>query len=678
MKNLNLKFSFYRGLGRILMNDQYKTKEQLIKELIELRLKKFELEKSEAERKDLEKMYKRYEIIANTSKELMTLINKNYVYEAVNESYAKAHKSIQEAIIGKTVADIWGEKVFNTIIKKYLDACLQGNEVHYQEKFRFPGLEQHCFNVAYYPYYSEKGKVTHAVVFTHYISEKETKKEGQEREKLMKSIIYNANVWINVTDENGNIVVWNKEAENISGYSSEEVIGNNKIWEWIYPDEKYRNEINAKLKKRQVLRNFETTISRKDDEMRIISWNLGNLVDNKNNYIGSIAIGTDITDYERMKEEFQKIEKLESIGILAGGIAHDFNNLLTGVLGNIALAKLYLKEDKLEETLERLEEAEKVSLSSKNLTQRLLTFSKGGSPIKEFTDISALLKEAVEFALSGSNVKPQFTISDNLWMVEIDKEQIKQVINNLIINSDQAMPNGGIVEIKAENVIINEEDDLPLKEGKYVKISIDDNGIGIAKENLSKIFDPYFTTKQMGTQKGTGLGLAICHSIIKNHDGYITVESQVGVGTTFYIYLPSCLSNNEEVKKDTNENKGKILVMDDEKIVRDIAGLILEQLGYKTDFAEHGDKAVKIYKDAKESAEPYDAVILDLTVPGGMGAKETLKKLLEIDPQVKAIISSGYSNDSIMADYKQHGFVGAIAKPYKIKELSDLLCKVIG
>jgi CheY-like chemotaxis protein len=306
----------------------------------------------------------------------------------------------------------------------------------------------------------------------------------------------------------------------------------------------------------------------------------------------------------------------------------------------------------------------------------LLTFSKGGAPIKKTESITEVIKDSAEFALRGSNVKCEFFIPNDIWPTEIDKGQISQVISNLIINADQAMPGGGIIKVRVENLVVSAEHALPIKEGKYVKIEIEDEGIGIHKEHLARIFDPYFTTKQ----RGSGLGLATSYSIIKKHDGYITVESELGVGTTFYIYLPAS-SKQILTKKEFEERpilgKGRILVMDDEKVVRDVTGILLKHIGYDVEFAKDGVEAIELYKKAEESKQPFDAVIVDLTVQGGMGGEQMIKKLLEIDPNVKAIVSSGYSTDAIMSNFKQYGFSGVVTKPYRIAELSETLYKVL-
>jgi PAS domain S-box-containing protein len=386
------------------------------------------------------------------------------------------------------------------------------------------------------------------------------------------------------------------------------------------------------------------------------------------------AIVRDITDRKRAEQEIIKAQKLESVGVLAGGIAHDFNNLLTGILGNISFAKL---ESNPEEIAMCLDEAEKAAQRATNLTQQLLTFSKGGAPIKKVTTIYDVVKESALFALRGSNVVVEFSLADNLYPVKIDTGQISQVIHNLVINAKQAMPEGGKIQIFAKNVTIQQEEFPSLFSEQYVKIDIKDHGIGISPEHLQKVFDPYFTTKET---VGSGLGLAAAHSIIRKHGGYIKVGSEVGVGTIFSIYLPACTTQQPvekgtkpDILKKDNEHKlfkkGRVLVMDDENFILNLTGKILDKLGFTVDCARNGTEAIERYKRNKAAGDEYNVVILDLTIPGGMGGKETIENLIKIDPQIKAIVCSGYSTDPIMADYTKYGFSIALAKPFEANEL---------
>ena len=389
--------------------------------------------------------------------------------------------------------------------------------------------------------------------------------------------------------------------------------------------------------------------------------------------MGMVLVFRDITEKQKIEEERLKASKLESIGVLAGGLAHDFNNILTAILMNISLAKKCAYPQ--EEVFRRLTEAEKASLRAKDLTQQLLTFSKGGLPVKKTISIAQLIRDSVNFVLRGSSVRCEFFLSEDLWPVEVDEGQITQVIHNLVINAQQAMPQGGVIQIYGENVMISAEEaglGLPLPAGNYIKISLKDSGVGIPEEHLTKIFDPYFTTKE----KGSGLGLTTVYSIIQKHKGYITAQSKLGAGTTFHLYLPASqksIPTENRVEENPPSGKGKILIMDDENIVTEAVSQMLSYMGYQVEVAKDGSEAIQLYQKAKELGQPFQVTIMDLTVPGGMGGKEAIARLREIDPHVKAIVSSGYSNDPVMANFQQYGFSGVIAKPYRWEELSKLL-----
>lgn len=383
-----------------------------------------------------------------------------------------------------------------------------------------------------------------------------------------------------------------------------------------------------------------------------------------------IGIVLDITERKQMEEYMLQASKLESIGILAGGIAHDFNNILTVISGNISLAKMITEADN--EITDILTEVEQAALQARDLTQQLLTFSKGGAPIKETASIKDLLQESTAFVLRGSNVICTYQMDDDLWPVKIDKGQINQVINNLIINADQSMPDGGIIHLSAENVTSLSELPPSLNPADYIKVTIKDEGHGIMEEHLNKIFDPYFTT----SQKGHGLGLTTSYSIIKKHDGDINISSSVGSGTTVTIYLPAYPEQTVEYKNSpalTLRGQGNILIMDDEDIIRETLGKMLKRLGYTVRTATDGLNAINLYQEARHLSEPFDIVMMDLTIAGGMGGRETVQKLLEIDPAAKVSVSSGYSNDPVMADYQNYGFCGVLPKPYKIEEVNQIL-----
>lgn len=388
------------------------------------------------------------------------------------------------------------------------------------------------------------------------------------------------------------------------------------------------------------------------------------------------GIFRDISVRLKLEEEIQKAQRLESAGMMAGGIAHDFNNLLTAILGNVSLAKMFVPpEDKISV---RLDETEKAILRAQSLTQQLLTFAKGGLPITKTVDISDTIKESTEFVLRGTNLKCRCEIPHDLWPVEADVGQINQVLHNLVINAYQAMQDGGECRIEAKNVVIDSSNSIPLSAGKYVLISVYDKGTGIPREYLAKIFDPFFTTKA----KGSGLGLSTAYAIVRKHGGLITVDTEVGVGSIFNIYLPASDKPIVADALDTKDDavfmgEGRILLMDDENFVRQVANELLTYLGYEVDLAVDGKEAIDLYKKALAENKPYSAVIMDLTIPGGMGGKEAVAQLKKIDPDIVAIVSSGYANDPIMANYQKYGFDGMVPKPYKVEKLSKVLNETI-
>lgn len=385
-----------------------------------------------------------------------------------------------------------------------------------------------------------------------------------------------------------------------------------------------------------------------------------------------VSITRDITERRRMEEELLKADKLESVGILAGGIAHDFNNILDSVIGNISLAGMHLKPGS--KIFDLLSAAETASMRAPGLTGQLLTFAGSGTPLKETASISNLIKESSLFMLRGSKSECDFSIEEDLWPIDADMGQIGQVISNIVINADQAMPEGGIIRVAAENLVLEEKNEMPVKPGRCIRISVQDQGAGIAEKHLSKIFDPYFTTKQTGS----GLGLATAYSIIKKHNGHISVESLPGAETIFSIYLPASDKKIPVAEEfDLITGAGKILVMDDNRMLSEMAVDMLETLGYEAELAKDGAEAIEMYDKAKGSEKPYDAVILDLTIQSGMGGKEAVKKLLEIDPELKAIVFSGYSDSPVMSNYREYGFKGMMAKPFDFQTLGKVLNEVL-
>jgi len=418
-------------------------------------------------------------------------------------------------------------------------------------------------------------------------------------------------------------------------------------------NERYRRHLEEEIQRRTA------DLARTTDELRVANEKLR----------------AEMAERLRMENEILKIRKFESIGLLAGGIAHDFNNILAAILGNVSLAKMFsVSDDRL---YRRLSEAEKATVRARDLTQQLLLISKGGAPLrKRLSPIGDLIRDTATFILSGTNAQCVVHIPPEIWSLEIDEGQISQVVSNLVINAKQAMPDGGTVEVSAENVELGLGQVVGLAPGKYVKVSVTDHGVGISEEIADKIFDPYFTTKPTGS----GLGLAGSYAIIQKHDGIIRFESQPGVFTTFHFYLPASPDRKaapERVTENIRKGSGRVLVMEDDEGLRTLCSDMLGFLGYEADFAKSEAESVAMFARARGDGRPYDAVLLDLTVRGGGGARETLPKLVEIDPNVKAIVTSGYPNDPIVVECRKHGFRGSISKPFRTEDLHEVLRSVI-
>lgn len=471
--------------------------------------------------------------------------------------------------------------------------------------------------------------------------------------------------------------------ERLRGYGANEVIGHHVF-------ELFNEEGIASLKKMAQQRQeaerhgpkIETQTFEAQHRCKDGSWIWGEIRytpnrDAQGTITGFYGITRDITERKEHEKELLKIDKLESLGALAGGIAHDFNNILTGIMGNVSFAKMFL--DATHKSYKPLSEAEKASARAGELAHQLLTFARGGEPIKKVVSLQHVVNETASLVLRGSNVKGAIEIPDSIHAIEADEGQMNQVFHNIIINATQAMPGGGMLTVTAQNVTLSIENAMALPGGSYVRLSFADQGCGIADDNLKKIFDPYFTTKS----SGNGLGLASVHSIVNKHGGHIGVSSVTGKGATFTIHLPSIGETYSQHQSESVAQTavvhtgGSILVMDDEEFIRDMTTEMLEYLGYQAITCKNGAEAIAQYTAARESGTPFSAVIMDLTIPGGMGGKEAAQQIRAIDPKSCLIVSSGYSNDPIMSDYSTYGFNGAIAKPYKMTEFEQLLSSVL-
>ncbi|MFO8071982.1 MAG: PAS domain S-box protein [Polyangia bacterium] len=392
--------------------------------------------------------------------------------------------------------------------------------------------------------------------------------------------------------------------------------------------------------------------------------------------IGSVLVFRDLTRQRMLEDEMRRVEKLESIGILAGGIAHDFNNILTVTMGNLSIARRRARGD--ERLLERLRDAERAVERARRLTGQLLTFAKGGAPVKALVDVRQLAHDAARFALAGSRRRWTEDFPRGLASVRVDSTQIGQVIQNLVINAHQAMGREGEIALSAGETEIEGEDGLPVEPGRYTWIAVRDSGPGIPGEIADRVFDPYFTTKP----GGTGLGLAAAHSIIRRHGGHVAIESPEGGGAEVRVFLPAKIDSGDSdpgtpPRGLSAARKGCVLVMDDEPVVLEAAASMLAEIGYEAETARDGAEAVEAYRSAVGEGRRFDATIVDLTVPGGMGGHAAARSILEIDPQARVLVSSGYSEDPVMSQWREHGFCGVVSKPYGVDELDRALRKAI-
>ena len=518
------------------------------------------------------------------------------------------------------------------------------------------------------------------VVFEDITERKQNEKELRDKESKYRSLFESANDGIFILDETG-FIDCNKRGADMYGLTKEQLLGRSPadLSPERQPDGRSSAVEFASVMGKVINgepQQLEWQSMRSDGTLFAVEITLSRI--DLGDRVCLQCIARDITERKLAEEQKNKLQiqlsqtqKLESIGILAGGIAHDFNNLLQGVFGYISLAELTY--DKKEKSLAMLREAEKALNMAVNLTNQLLTFSKGGQPVKQHIKPAPLVENSLRFALSGSNSNYSISVMEGLWDIDADGGQLVQVIHNIVFNATEAMAGGGTVNISMSNVETSSKNIAGLPEGNnFVRLDIQDTGTGIPDQIISRIFDPYFTTKQMGS----GLGLATSYAIIKNHGGIIEVKSEVSKGTTFSIYLPA-VEEPEPIKHELSPEQHsscrscRVLLMDDDEVIRNVATAMIETLGHEIEDVSDGEAAIESFKRARETDNPFDLVILDLTVRGGMGGEDALRILREIDPDVVAIVSSGYAASAAVARYKDYGFSAFLKKPYTIDELRN-------
>ncbi|MDD3050041.1 MAG: PAS domain S-box protein [Candidatus Cloacimonetes bacterium] len=622
----------------------------------------------------------KYLLLAENISDIIFLTDLELKLTYISISVAKLLGHIPEDLIGKSLKQFIEEKSYQELENKMrLRINLeQTQKTIYTSRSEVEVLDsqgnKQWVEVVSNPYRDDNSNIIGFVGIARDISErKESQQLLYEEKEQLDVILRSIKDAVIATDETGKIILMNRIAEELTGYSSQSALG--KPLETILSIKSitnknpYTNVVDKILTNSDELFDFyRSVLALKDGTEIIIHISASTLKDKKGKIIGVVIVFRDITESNKLELELQRAQRIESISLLAGGIAHDFNNILVAILGNISLVKF--NTSKQENNYMLLEEAEKASLKAKDLTQQLLSFAKGGEPVKESTDIFSVVKDIASSLIKEKKFVVSFTTSEELPFVDIDQIQIKQVFQNILLNAKEAMPDGGKIEICLRSVNLNEKEIPGLKSGNYVMISISDQGIGIKEDSLTRVFDPYYTTKP----KGSGLGLFISFSIVKKHNGYINLVSHQGQGTTAQIYLPSTsLIIQEQISEEIIKGKGRILVMDDEELVCTVVKKMLTSLEYESTIVNDGNEALKTFANSIEYGKKFDAVILDLTIHGGMGGLETLEKMLFLDENVKAIVSSGFSNDEVVSNFKKYGFKGVIRKPYKVSELSEVL-----
>ncbi|MHB1350822.1 MAG: hybrid sensor histidine kinase/response regulator [Desulfobulbaceae bacterium] len=545
----------------------------------------------------------------------------------------------------------------------------------------FEKMEDRVFLQTTRPFRDADGKLVGTVTsFQEITARKRAQEElAAERERLAVTL-RSIGDGVITTDVQGRVVMLNRMAEQLCGWRQDEAQGRplHEVFRIVAEEGggPVANPVDKVLATGTIVSlSNHTELVARDGTRRSIADSGAPIRDAQSRIIGVVLVFRDVTDRRRLEKEMLKNQKLESVGLLAGGIAHDFNNILAAILGNIDLALHRLGDSERVGAL--LVEAEKASLRAKGLTQQLLTFAKGGSPVRRTVSIAGVAKDSAQFILRGSPIRCELDFPEELWLVDIDPGQISQVVQNIILNARESMPEGGSIQVRGRNLSEPSSDGGDPRD--LVEITLADQGPGISPEIIDKLFDPYFTTKK----KGSGLGLAICHSIVSQHGGTIGVASVPGEGATFTIRLPASRNTTRSDEDATapsfslHQRKQRVLLMDDDEMVIDIAREMLNHLGHEVEVAGDGKAAVDLYQEALSRGQRFDAVILDLTVPGGMGGKEAVRELLSLDPNAQVIVSSGYSNDPVMADHVDYGFCAAVVKPFRLEDLAAAMEKAL-
>lgn len=572
-------------------------------------------------------------------------------------------------LLGKSMDELFPSELAKTMVADDIGILNQGKVITVEEEFN-----GHYYSTIKFPIHIQ-GKPRYLSGYTIDITEsKLAAEELRKSEEKYRSIVNMTDEWIWEMDLNGNHIFSNPRITEILGYNMEEFLKKGSF-HFIHPEDKKEvmTQLPLLINSKLGWKGWTIRWRHKNGEYRYLESNAGPILDKDGNLTGYRGTDRDVTERKLAEETILRTAKLDSLGVLAGGVAHDFNNLLTGIFGYIDIACAQSEDKKVTGYLSK---AMNTINRASDLTRQLLTFSMGGQPVRQIGRLFPFIRETALFALSGSNISCHFDIEENLMSADFDKNQIGQVIDNLIINAHQAMPKGGEIRLVARNITLQDKEHPIMTKGNYVKIAITDCGTGISREHLSRIFDPFFTTKE----KGNGLGLATCYSIVSRHGGCIDVESEPGKGSTFQILLPAVTDISPSAIAETavsRKGSGTILVMDDNEEVRDITGLMLKHIGYDVVFKENGIDAINFLSVELKANRILDGIIFDLTVPGGVGGREAIPEIRKLSPDIPVFVSSGYAEDPVMVNPADYGFTASICKPFRMAELSNMIEKYL-
>ncbi|MBP7765440.1 MAG: PAS domain S-box protein [Deltaproteobacteria bacterium] len=594
-------------------------------------------------------------------------------YEEIVGSHFNDPRWSFKSVDGDSVAQ---ESVFQAVFQK------EQPLVDQVCRMDFPGGEEKNFLVSATIHHDDRGNLAGiASVIRDCTELNRVKAENLEIKAVYERMAQYADEAIfRIDADTGRMMYINDAAQNILGYALADYP---QVMARVIPPQQlkaWKSALAGRNAAKEVLRNAALSCTAGDGRTVIMEFTVIPVRRDQGGVAFFECIGRDVTVRRFMEAELAKAQKLESIGLLAGGVAHDFNNIMTAVFGSLALAKMEVPEDS--PAYARLTAAEEQCLKAKTLTRKLLTYSRGGSPQRKTASLAGVIREAVNFSLSGKNIACRFCLPDDLWSAQIDEGQMHQVVHSLVSNACEAMPHGGTIEVGAENTELAQDQIVPLAAGAYIKWYVRDYGAGISEEHMKRIFDPYFTTKPMSSVKGMGLGLAICYSIVKSHDGIITAESTPGEGTVFTVYIPASCGERDAPRPAASPEaqgvpKAKILLIDDEQILLDVTGSMLKHIGYDVVTAQSHGEAMAYYRQAGEAGRPFSLIIMDLTMRGDDGGEIAIRRWKDSHPEARAVISSGYMNDPVIEEYWKYGFVGAMVKPYSLVELKSSLEKIL-